>query len=160
MSEFWEDWQLNLLDDYILGYATFETQEELANEIGKSLNSIKVKLSRRRKQIEEESRQLTIEEYKIFLSNRFDKTIEEIAALLNTSRAFLLNEIDEIDCLECFDSFEEGYRDRTSSVDEMRVFIRLYKKGRNSFQMAHILNRPIEKIQEMITNYEACFQNN
>lgn len=160
MSEFWEDWQLNLLDDYILGYATFETQEELAHDIGKSLNSIKVKLSRRRKQIEEESRQLTIEEYKIFLSNRFDKTIEEIASLLNTSRAFLLNEIDEIDCLECFDSFEEGYKDRIPSVDEMRVFIRLYKKGRNSFQMAHILNRPIDKITEMIANYETQLQNN
>lgn len=160
MSEFWEDWQLNLLDDYILGYATFDTQEELATEIGKSLNAIKVKLSRRRQQIEEESRQLTIEEYKLFLSNRFDKSTEDIAALLNTSRAFLLNELDELDCLECFECLEEDYLERTPTIDEMKVFIRLYKKGRNSFQIAHVLNRPIEKVKEMINNYEACLQNN
>jgi hypothetical protein len=160
LSEFWDGWQLNLLDDYILGYAPFDTQEELADEIGKTLNAVKIKLSRRRMQIEEEKRQLTIEEYKLILSNRFDKTTEEVASILNTSRAFLLNEMDELDSLECKEFFEENYKSRIASVDEMRIFIRLYKKKRNSFQIAHILNRPIEKIQEMINNYETCFSNN
>lgn len=154
MSDYWEIWQLNLLDNYILGYTTFKNQEKLAEEIGKSLNAVKVKLSRRRQEIEEEQRELTIEEYKLFLSNRFDKTTEEIASLINASTHFLLEELDEIDSLESHEFFEEGYKERLLTLDELNIFIKLYKKKRNAFQMAHILNRPIEKIQEMITTYE------
>lgn len=154
MSEYWDDWQLSLLDDYILGYALFDSQEDLADKIGKSLNAIKVKLSRRRIQIEEERRELTLDEYRLILSNRFDKTTKDVAELIGASENFLLNELDEIDSLECFEFFEEEYKDRILSVDEMTVFIRLFKKGRNEFQIAHILNRPIERIQEMIGVYE------
>lgn len=154
MSEYWADWQQNLLDDYILGYASFNSQEELASEIGKSLNAVKIKLSRRRQDIQESERELTFDEYKLFLSNRFDKTSEEVALIINSSTLFLLNEIDEIDSLECFEFFEEGYKDRVPSLDEINTFIRLYQKGRNAFQIAHILNRPIEKIQELILSYE------
>lgn len=154
MSEYWADWQLNLLDDYILGYTSFNSQEDLSDEIGKSLNAVKVKLSRRRQGIQENERELTFEEYKLFLSNRFDKTTEDIAILLETSTLFLLKELDEIDSLECCEFFEEEYINRIPSLDEINVFIRLYKKGRNAFQIAHILNRPITKIQEMVLSYE------
>lgn len=157
MSEYWEDWQTSLLDDYILGYTSFNSQEELALEIGKSLNAVKVKLSRRRQDVQENERELTFEEYKLFLSNRFDKTTKEIAGLINASYLFLLNELDEIDALEAYEHFEEGYKERISSIDEMNVFIRLYRKGRNAFQIAHILNRPIERITEMIESYEETF---
>lgn len=160
MSEYWENWQTSLLDNYILGYAIFKNQDELAEAIGKSLNAVKVKLSRRRQEIEEEQRELTIEEYKLFLSNRFDKTTEEIASIINASSSFLLEELDAIDCLECFEYFDEGYIERIPSLDELNIFIRLYKKGRNAFQIAHILNRPIERIQEMITTYETQIQYN
>lgn len=162
MSDSWADWQLNLLDDYILGYGSFETQEELAIEIGKSLNAVKIKLSRRRQTIEEESqRELSFDEYKLFLSNRFDKTTKQVAEIINSSTIFLLNELDEIDCLECSEFFDDGYKDRVPSLDELNVFVNLYKKGRNAFQIAHILNRPIEKITEMIENYdEAYLQHN
>jgi hypothetical protein len=154
MSEYWESWQLNLLDEYILGYSAFNSQWELAEELGKSLNAVKIKLSRRRQSIQEEERELTFDEYKMFLSNRFDKTTEQIASLINSSTFFLMNELDEIDSLECCEYFEEGYKDRVPSIDEINTFIRLYKKGRNAFQIAHILNRPIEKVQEMIISYE------
>jgi hypothetical protein len=154
MSEYWEEWQLNLLDDYILGYAAFNSQEELANEIGKSLNATKVKLSRRRNEVQESERELTFDEYKLFLSNRFDKTTKEIAELINSSELFLLNELDEIDSLESCEHFDEGYLERIPCLDEINIFIRLYRKGLNSFQIAHILNRHINKIQEMIKNYE------
>ena len=155
MSEYWENWQENLLDEYILGYTSFNSQEELADEIGKSLNAVKVKLSRRRKSLQDEQeRELTFEEYKLFLSNRFDKTTEQVASLINASTIFLQNELDEIDNLECCEFFEEEYKDRVPSLDEINIFIRLYKKGRNAFQIAHILNRPIDKIQEMILSYE------
>lgn len=155
MSDYWESWQKSILDDYILGYTPFNSQEELANEIGKPLNAVKIKLSRRRKQVEEEQeRELTFDEYKLFLSNRFDKTTEEIATLINSSTLFLLNELDEIDCLEACEHFEENYIERIVTLDEINVFIRLHKKHFNSFQIAHILNRPIEKIAEMIATYE------
>jgi len=154
VSDYWEGWQLSLLDNYILGYASFNSQEELADEIGKSLNAVKIKLSRRRSDIQENERELTFEEYKLFLSNRFDKTAEEIASIINSSTLFLLNEIDEIDSLETYENFEEGYQDRIASLDEINTFIKLYKKGRNAFQISHILNRPIVKVQEMILNYE------
>jgi hypothetical protein len=162
LSDSWADWQLNLLDDYILGYGSFETQEELANEIGKSLNAVKIKLSRRRQIIEEESqRELSFEEYTLFLSNRFDKTTKEIAELINSSSIFLLNELDEIDSLECSEFFDSNYKDRVPSLDELKIFIRLYEKGRNAFQIAQILNRPIERVQEMILDYdETCVQHN
>ena len=153
LSEYWESWQLNLLDEYILGYTSCNSQEELAKEIGKSLNAVKIKLSRRRQSIQEEERELTFDEYKLFLSNRFDKTTEEIASYINSSTLFLLNELDEIDSLEACEWFDEAYKDRVPSLDELNIFVRLYDKGRNAFQIAHILNRPIEKIQEMILNY-------
>jgi hypothetical protein len=156
LSEYWESWQTNLLDEYILGYTSFNSQEELAKDIGKSLNAVKVKLSRRRQVIQEEQeRELTFEEYQLFLSNRFDKTTEEIASLINASTLFLQNELDEIDNLESCEHFEEDYKNRVASLDEIKIFIRLYNKGRNAFQIAHILNRPIEKVQEMIISYEA-----
>lgn len=151
----WDKWQSELLDNYILGYEVFESQEELAEAIGKSFNAVKVKLSRRRNELEaEESRELTFEEYKFFLSNRFDKTSDYIANYLNMSKVFLLNELDEIDCLETFESFEEGYKDRIMSLDEIKVLTNLVSKGRNAFQIAHVLNRPIDKIKEVITQYE------
>lgn len=154
LSEYWADWQLSLLDDYILGYTTFNSQEDLADEIGKSLNAVKVKLSRRRQNIQDNERELTFDEYKLFLSNRFDKTTEEIANILNSTTLFLLKELDEIDSLECCEFFEEEYTNRIPSLDELNIFIRLYNKGRNSFQISHILNRPITKVQEMIQTYE------
>ena len=155
LSEYWEMWQLNLLDEYILGYTSFNSQEELTDEIGKSLNAVKIKLSRRRQTIQqEEERELTFEEYKLVLSNRFDKKTEEVAKLINSSTLFLLNELDEIDSLECCEYFDEGYTDRITSIDEINVFIKLYRKGRNAFQISHILNRPIQKITEMINTYE------
>lgn len=160
MQDTWESWQLNILDNYILGYASFNSQEELADEIGKSLNAVKVKLSRRRSEIQEGQRELTFEEYKLFLSNRFDKTTKEIADLIESSELFLLNELDEIDCLESCEHFDEGYKERIPTLDEINIFIRLHNKGRNAFQIAHILNRPIERIQEMITNYETPLQHN
>lgn len=153
LSEYWENWQISLLDDYILGYTSFNSQEDLADEIGKSLNAVKVKLSRRRQNIQDSERELTFDEYKLFLSNRFDKTTEQIAALINSSTLFLLNELDEIDSLESCELFDEGYKDRIPSLDEINTFIRLYEKGRNAFQIAHILNRPITKIQEMVETY-------
>lgn len=152
----WDIWQLEILDNYILGYEMFNSQEELADAIGKSFNSVKVKLSRRRSEIEIDKgcRELTFEEYKFFLSNRFDKTADYIAKHLKMSTDFLLNELDEIDCLETFESFEEDYKDRIMTLDEIKVLTNLLSKGRNSFQIAHILNRPIDRIKEIIKEYE------
>lgn len=153
MSTGWSSWQEELLDDYILGYTMFETQEELAEKIGKSLNAVKIKLSRRKLQIEEESRELTFDEYKLFLSNRFDKTTREIAEIIGVTEKYLLEELDEIDSLEACEFLEENFRDRVATFDEINLFIRLYNEEKNSFQIAHILNRPIERIKEMINNY-------
>ena len=109
----------------ILGYTSFNSQEELSDEIGKSLNAVKVKLSRRRQSVQENERELTFDEYKIFLANRFDKTTEEIAIILNSSTLFLLKELDEIDSLEACEFFEEEYTERIPSLDEINIFIRL-----------------------------------
>lgn len=154
MSQGWEEWQNQLLDEYLLGYTAFETQEQLADEIGKSLNAVKIKLSRRRLQIEEESRELTFEEYKLFLSNRFDKTTKEIADIIGVTESYLLEELDEIDCLEAMEFMEKDYQNRIITLDEIMIFIRLYNEGKNSFQIAQILNRSIERIQEMIEKHE------
>lgn len=150
----WEDWQLKILDDYILNYVFFENQEDLADKIGKPLNAVKIKLYRRRKELEEvEKRELSINEYKLFLSNRFDKTTEDIAKILNVSRNFLLNELDEIDCLECSEYLLENFKNRDIIYDEIIVLCNLIKKGNNKFQIAHILNRPINIIQELMETY-------
>lgn len=157
MSEiisFWDDWQEQLLDEYILGYTQFKTQSDLAEAIGKSLNAVKVKLSRRKNQISEETRELTFEEYKLFLSNRFDKTTEEIAKIIGVTEQYLLEELDEIDSLECSEFLEDNFVDRILTIDEISIFLHLYREKKNSFQIAHILNRPLEMIEERIKLYE------
>jgi len=155
LSETWELWQLDLLDDYILGYSTFSSQEEMAEEIGKSLNAVKIRLSRRKDEIEINKRKLTIEEYKLFLSNRFDKTTVEIASLINASPGYLLHELDEIDCLESCEYLLENFEIREFTEDELKIFLHLYRKRkRNKFQISHILNRPIYFIEELISKYE------
>lgn len=154
MDDKWLDWQLEILDNYILNYEFFDSQKELAEAIGKPLNAVKIRLSRRRKQIKnEEKRMLDINEYKLILSNRFSKTTMEVAELLDVSEEYLLNELDEIDCLECKEYLLEDYKERIASIDEINVFIRLLEQGRNIFQIAHILNRPINKIEEMVKDY-------
>lgn len=152
----WDDWQLDVLDDYILGYSEFETQEELANYIGKSLNALKVRLSRRRKEIEfERERELTREEYIMFLSNRFKYMTEELAILINIPYKFLLYKLDEIDNLECKEFLQENFENREFTNDEYEVFIKLLNKGRNAFQISQILNRNIKLIERLIREYES-----
>lgn len=151
----WTDYQLELLDDYIMGYSTFENQEALAEAIGKSLNAVKVKLSRRKLDVKQaEIREITPQEYILFLSNRFDKETTEIAKIIGIRTEHLLEELDELDCLECAESLEKGYEKRPLTADEVNTFLRLYNnKKRNAFQIAHILNRPIQYIREMIEVY-------
>lgn len=149
----WKEDDLKLLDDYLLGYTEIETQDELAEKLNKPLNAVKIRISRRRKEkdfLNKKLRMLSIEEYKIVLSNRFDKTTREIAELLGITENFLLNELDEIDCLECFEYLEENFQFRIMSLDEIKIFIKLYKKGKNKFQIAHILNRPINFVEQKI----------
>jgi hypothetical protein len=154
LAEIWESWQVELLDDFILGYTSYETQEELSEEIGKSLNAVKIKLGRRKDEVSIIERQLEIEEYKIVLSNRFDKDTKEVSELIGASKNFLLHELDEIDCLECKEFMEEGFKERDITHDEYNLVRRLYTiKKRNTFQIAHIMNRPIDFIKEMVKPY-------
>jgi hypothetical protein len=154
LAEIWENWQVELLDDFILGYSPYETQEELSDYIGKSLNAVKIKLGRRKDEIQIIERQLNIEEYKIVLANRFDKNTEEVAEIINSSKSFLLHELDEIDCLECSEYLEEGYKERDITNDEYILVKRLYTiKRRNAFQISQIMNRPIGFIKELIKPY-------
>lgn len=151
MAETWENWQIELLDDFILGYSPCETQEDLSYEVGKSLNAVKIKLGRRKMEIDTTKRLLTIQEYKIILSNRFDKTSEEVAELISSSKNFLCYEMEELDNLECKEFMEKDYANRLFTPDEAKVIHRLYHiKKRNAFQIAQIMNRPIGFIKEMI----------
>lgn len=151
----WESWQLQALDDYILGYRHFDTQQVLANFLDKTLNSVKIKLTRRKKEISEEKRTLTPEEYITILSNRFSKSTDEIAAMLSVSPGFLLDQLDELDCLECKEYLIENYASRSVTNDEYELFIKLHSvKNMLKEQIAHILNRSSKVIQEMINEYE------
>lgn len=150
----WEKWQLELLDEFILGYTDFETQQEFSDYIGKNINSVKIKISRRRKELKYEKRKLTIEEYLIILSNRFDKNTDEVAKLLNVSTNFLLEELDELDSLECKEYLEKDFRNRIATIDEINLLYKLYKKGKNKFQLAHIFNREISFIENLINECE------
>lgn len=149
----WNKNDLNLLDDFILGYTNIETQQELADILDKPLNAIKIRISRRKKEedfLEKKSKMLNMEEYKIVLSNRFDKTTKEIAEILNVTENFLFSELDEIDCLECSEYLEDDFHSRIMTLEEILLLIKFYKKGKNIFQIAHILNRPIHFIEEKI----------
>lgn len=151
----WEEWQLQLLDDYILGYAHFDTQQELSRKLGKNLNSVKIKLTRRKKEISEEKRILSMDEYVSVLANRFSKNTEELAIMMKLSPDFLLEQMDELDCLECKEFLMDGYQTREMTNDEYELFVKMYKiKGFSSIKISHILNRPINSIQEMIAEYE------
>lgn len=151
----WEDWQLNTLDDYILGYTIFETQQQLANYLDKNLNSVKIKLSRRKKEIEENKRELTNDEYLIILANRFSKDTNEVAEMLNLSSGFLLEELDGLDCLECKEYLQEGFHKRPILNEEYEIFVKLYSvKKLNKINIAHILNRSAAFIEELIKDYE------
>lgn len=156
MNNGWSEWQELLLENYCLGYTEHENLEELSNEIGKSLNAVKIKLSRYRERIEEyESRDFTFEEYKIFLANRFDKSTKEVASLIGVSEHYLLQEIEELDGLECQEFLEEDFQHRPITEDEYLIFSRLYEKKRNPFQICQILNRDKNIILEMINKYES-----
>lgn len=156
----WDESQLALLDDFIFGYTNFETQKELAEYLGKSENAVKIRLSRRRKELERddikiEVRKLTVEEYIFILSNRFFKDSRQISELLNLSHSYLLEQLDELDCFECKEYLLENYKTRPISNDEYEIFIKLYKiKQRDKIYIAHTLNRPIGFIEEMIREYE------
>lgn len=147
----WEQWQLDLLDRYIMGYVHYESQEEFAEEIGKPLNAVKIKLTRRRNELGNiPQQQLSFNQYQIFLSNRFDKTTSEIAEILGVATEFLSEEIDDIDALEAKEDLEEGFADRIMSLEEILLLSKLHSKGYKEFQIAHILNRPVEKIMEAL----------
>jgi DNA-binding MarR family transcriptional regulator len=150
----WEDWQLETLDNYILGFTNFNTQQHLANYLDKSLNAVKIRLTRRRKELEDQKRQLSKQEYIAFLANRFSMSSKEIAEKLNISHSYLLDELDELDCLECKESLMKGFEDRPISNDEFEIFVRLNKKGKSKQYIAHFLNRRISFIEELIKDYE------
>jgi hypothetical protein len=95
-------------------------------------------------------RKLTIEEYLIVLSNRFDKTTEKIAYIIGVTSSYLEEELDEIDCLECSENLMEDFHTREMTADEIKVFSKLIKKGKGSFQIAHILNRPIDFVEGLM----------
>lgn len=154
MDYVWEDWQKDTIDNYILGFTQFNTQQDLAHYLGKNLNAVKIKLTRRRKELMEEKRTLTQPEYIIFLANRFSLSTEEMADKLNLSNAYLLDELDEIDCLECKDLLMKDFEDRPSTNDEYEIFVKMHKKKRSPQYMSHILNRRITFIQELIKDYE------
>lgn len=150
----WSNEELCLLDKFLTGHTEIKTQSEFADLIGKSLNSVKIRISRRKKELggikKETMRKLTIEEYLVFLSNRFDKTTEAISLLIGVTPDYLEEELDEIDCLECVEYLEEGYKTRIMTVDEVKVFYRLIKKGKRDFEISHIMNRPIEFIRGLM----------
>lgn len=150
----WSNEQLSLLDDFLMGFTNIETQSELSEILGKPLNAVKIRISRRKKELggikKEEMRKLTIEEYLIVLSNRFDKTTEEIALIIGVTSLYLEEELDEIDCIECFEYLEEDFNRRELTIDEVITFRRLMKKNRSAFQISHILNRPIEFIRGLM----------
>jgi hypothetical protein len=150
----WSVEQLELLDNYLKGYTEIKNQDELSKLLGKSLNSVKIRISRRKVELggikDEEMRKLTIEEYLIFLSNRFDKTTEKIASIIGVTESYLEEELDEIDCLETVEHMLEDFQDREMTYDETKVFSKLIKKGKGSFQIAHILNRPIDFIEGLM----------
>lgn len=151
----WEKWQLQLLDDYISGYAHFTTQQELAKKLGKNINSVKIKLTRRKKEIVEQTRYLSDEEYVVVLANRFTRESKELAEMMKISPDFLLEQLDELDCLECKEFLMIGFQTREMTNDEYELFIKLHKiKGRSAIEIAHILNRPINSVQELIKEYE------
>lgn len=151
----WEDWQLEILDDYILGYSNFETQKELAESLGKNLNSVKIRLSRRKREIDKNMRSLSKDEYLTILSNRFSRSTEDMAKILNLSTNFILDKMDELDCLECKEFLLEGFENRPITNDEYELFIKLHKiKKMSKIQVAHILNRNIKTIKEMALEYE------
>lgn len=155
MADFgWLDWQLNFLDDFILGYSTIATQQELADTIGKSLNAVKIKISRRKSDLSiKELRKLTPDEYVKIIANRFDKTTAEVAEMIGVTESYLLEEMDELDALECKEWLCEDFISRPLTFDEVKIFLRLYNKERNKFAISHILNRPITFIEEMIKVY-------
>lgn len=147
----WSQGQLDLLDDYILGYVQYESQDDLAYDLDKSLNAVKIKMTRRKKELESiPKRQLELNEYQFALSNRFDKTSEEIASLMGLSHNFLKHELDEIDSLECCEEIMDV--NRIMTLDEIIIVDRLHKKGFNDFHIAHIMNRPIAKIKEVLNS--------
>lgn len=157
----WDHWQIETLDDYIRGYSTFNSQQELADYVGKNLNTLKVKLTRRRQELKdmenEESakRTFTLEEYITILSNRFTMTTSQLADKLGYSTVMLLDELDEYDNLECKEFLLDGFETRETCNDEYEIFVKLYStKKMDEIQIAHILNRQIGFVREMIYEYE------
>jgi hypothetical protein len=47
----WSVEQIDLLDSYLKGYTEIKNQEELSNLLGKTLNSVKIRISRRKVEI-------------------------------------------------------------------------------------------------------------
>jgi hypothetical protein len=154
MDYVWESWQLDILDSYILGFTNFDNQQQLSDYLEKPINAVKVKLSRRRKELEEKKRQLNNTEYLTFLSNRFSLDSKEMADKLNVSHNYLLDELDELDCLECKESLMNGFEDRIITNDEFELFVKLLTKKRSKQYIAHFLNRRVSFIEELIKEYE------
>lgn len=155
MADFiWEDWQNKTIDSYLLGFTLFETQQDLSKYLGKNINSVKIKLTRRRKELEEEKRKLNSNEYITFLANRFSMSTKDIAAKLHVTEDYLLDELDELDCLECKEYLVNGFQDREMTNDEYELFLKMYKNKKTNQYIAHFLNRKVTFIQELIKEYE------
>lgn len=154
----WNESEIDILDNYITGYTSLESLKELSEYLNKSESSVRLKISRRRREIGDilEKRKLSQSEYIYFLSNRFYKNIYQISDDLEIPSNFLLEELDSLDCLEAKESLMENYKKRPVSNDEYEIFLKLYvRKKKNKNYISHILNRPISKIEELIKEYES-----
>jgi hypothetical protein len=151
--ERWEDWQLEVLDNYLKGIENFENQQELADYIGKELNAVKIKLSRKKKELEGDiRRKITKNEYIIILSNRFSKNTKEISEIIKLPESYIIDELDELDSLECMEFLLINFVNRDLTKDEYDIFKRLYKRGYHKNRISHILNRNINFIEELINS--------